>query len=216
MTHPGREECLEYLNTYGTPPHVIGHCKSVAAVACKLGEALNEAGGTKAAPVSEVVIEAITNADDQGRTVYRQVPDDNDERPYRKFDIDLTRAAGLLHDMARVEEEHWEVAADFCEAKGFADEAKAIRAHMMYEFTNDAEHLTEVDLVCLGDRLTLEDRYCGIDIRMDYIIKKAERYGHPEAKQRILEKKAKTKILLDSIEKRIGSIDKLMENLDYD
>ena len=39
MKHPDKNECLQVLAEYGTPAHVVGHCKSVAAVACKLGEA---------------------------------------------------------------------------------------------------------------------------------------------------------------------------------
>ena len=216
MTHPNRETCMQYLSEYETPKHVIGHCKSVAAVAMKLGEALNACGGTKAAPISEVTVQLCTRDDDIGRNYYRQKAGENEDYPSRLFDLDLVQAAGLLHDMARVEENHWDVAADFCEERGYIEEAKAIRVHMMYEFTNDADHLTEIDLICLGDRLTLEDRYAGIDIRMDYIVKKAERNGHPEAKPRILAKKEETRVLLHDIERRIGSIDSLMENLIYD
>ena len=66
--HPSRNECLEMLKEYGTPPHVVGHCKSVAAVACRLGEALNAAGGTKAAPVSEITVKKCRRPDDVVRT----------------------------------------------------------------------------------------------------------------------------------------------------
>ncbi len=214
--HPSRDGCLKILEEYGTPPHVVGHCKSVAAVAVKLGEALNEQGGTKAAPVSEITIRRCTRPDDVVRTYYAQDEEENKGWPSRDFDLDLVQAAGLLHDMARVEENHWDAAADFCAARGLYEEEKVTRVHMMYEFTNDADHLTEIDLVCLGDRLTLEDRYAGIDVRMDYIVTKAERNGHPEAKDRILAKKEQTKVLLSDIERRIGSIDALMENLIYD
>ncbi len=214
--HPSKAECLQILKDYGTPPHVVGHCKSVAAVACKLGEALNQKGGTMAAPVSDITLLKCTRPDDIVRTYYAQKEGENEAFPPRLFDLDLVLAAGLLHDMARVEENHWDVAADYCAAHGFYEEEKVVRPHMMYEFVNDADHLTEIDLVSLGDRLTLEDRYAGIDDRMDYIIKKAERNGHPEAKDRILAKKEQTKVLLADIERRIGSIDELMENLIYD
>lgn len=216
MKHPDKNECLQVLAEYGTPAHVVGHCKSVAAVACKLGEALNAAGGTAAAPVSDITIELCTRESDGGRNYYKQAAGENEKYPSRLFDVDLIRAAGLLHDMARAEENHWAVAADFCEARGFDEEAKAIRVHMSYEFISDADHLTEIDLLCLGDRLTLEDRYAGIDVRMDYIIRKAERNGHPEARPKILEKKEQTKELLRGIERRIGPLDELMEDLIYD
>lgn len=189
--HPDRKQCIEYLNEYGTPPHVIGHCKAVASVAYKLGAALNKAGGTF----------------------------DKNERSgkERSFDLRLVLAGGLLHDMARVEDRHWDVCADWCHSKGFFEEEEIIRVHMQYQFTKDVCHLSEVDLVCLGDRLTLEDRYAGLDERMDYIIKKAEKNGKLEAKPIILKKKEETKKLLDSIEERIGqTIDSLMIDIDYD
>ena len=101
--------------------------------------------------------------------------------------------------------------------EGYQDEAKAIRVHMQYEFTTDAEHLTEADMICLGDRLVLEDKYVGIDQRMDYIIAKAERHGNFEARPAILRKKEETRVLLNQIENRIGmSLDTLMSDIDYD
>ena len=209
--HPDRERCMKYLHDYNSPVHVIGHCEAVADVACRIGKALNEAGGTLAPPISEVTFESFER--DGGRIGYRidhnQTTIDAGEA--RSLDLDLTLAAGLLHDMARVEENHWDVAADFCLREGLPEEAKIIRVHMMYEFTTDAMHLTEADLVCIGDRVVLEDYYAGIDKRMEYIIAKAERQGNMAARPIILKKKEETKVLLRQIEDRIGmTLDELM------
>ena len=38
------QKCLELLESYGTPEHVIAHCLEVARVALRLGEALNAGG----------------------------------------------------------------------------------------------------------------------------------------------------------------------------
>ena len=210
--HPDRERCLQYLADYGTPPHVVGHCKAVADVACRIGAALNEAGGTLAPVISEVEFAHFER--DRGFKGYRIDKEKTDLHAtvMRPFDLALTEAAGLLHDMARVDENHWDVAADFCLEHDMTEEAKVIRVHMQYDFTVDAMHLTEADLVCLGDRLVLEDRYTGIDERMDYIIAKAERNGHMHAKEAILRRKEMTKVLLRQIEERIGmSLDDLMK-----
>ena len=210
--HPDRERCLQYLEEYDTPPHVVGHCKAVADVACRIGAALNEAGGTKAPVIAEVTFEQFDKAN--GFKGYRidETRTEMDTGVFRMFDLALTEAAGLLHDMARVEENHWDVAADFCLTHGMEEEAKAIRVHMQYEFTADAWHLTEADLICLGDRLVLEDHYTGIDERMDYIIAKAERRGQMHAREAILRKKEETQVLLRQIEERIGmSLDALMQ-----
>lgn len=204
---------MAYLKAYGAPPHVVGHCRAVADVACRIGKALNEAGGTEAPPLPEVTFESFKR--DGGRIGYRI--DHHKTRiesgHARPFDIALTQAAGLLHDMARVEENHWDAAADFCLREGLVEEAKIIRVHMMYEFTTDALHLTEADLVCIGDRIVLEDYYAGIDKRMDYIIAKAERQGNFDARPIILRKKEETKVLLRQIEDRIGmTLDELMSD----
>ena len=81
--HPDRAQCMQMLDSYETPAHVIGHCKAVAAVGYTLAKALNARG--------------------------------------YDLDLDLILAAGLLHDMARVEDMHWEVAAKYCEARGLYD-----------------------------------------------------------------------------------------------
>ena len=210
--HPDRQRCLQYLEEYRTPPHVVGHCKAVADVACRIGAALNDAGGTMAPVISQVTFEQFPKT--KGFKGYRvdETKTDMDTGVYRMFDLALTEAAGLLHDMARVEENHWDVAADFCLDQGLTEEAKVIRVHMQYEFTADAWHLNEADLVCLGDRLVLEDRYAGIDQRRDYIIAKAERRGQLHARKAILRKKEETKVLLRQIEERVGmSLDELMK-----
>lgn len=214
--HPDRKQCMKYLEEYGTPKHVIGHCKSVAAVACRLGQALNNAGGTLAAEFRHIRMKETARED--GRTAYIQDHErDMADGAWRFFDMELVLASGLLHDMARVEDRHWDVCADWCKAKGYIEEEHVIRVHMMYQYTNDADHLTEADLVSLGDRLSLEDHYAGLDKRMEYIIKKAERHGNPGARQAILKKKEETRQLLDAIEQRIGmTIDELMEDIDYE
>ncbi|MDO5491647.1 MAG: HDIG domain-containing protein [Bacillota bacterium] len=128
------------------------------------------------------------------------------------LDVDLIRAAGLLHDMARVHEEHGNVAADYCAARGWVREAEIIRAHMFYDVFHDADHLDETDLICLADRLVLEDRYAGIDRRMAYIIEKARRNGHPEYVPHIERRREETRALLGEIEAKIGlPLDELME-----
>lgn len=213
--HPDRKQCLEYLREYNTPKHVIGHCKSVAAVAFRLGQFLNEAGGTNALPMDDIEIEKYISEKDGGREVYRQKK--CPEGDARNLDLELVLAAGLLHDMARVEDRHWDVCADFIEKRGYDQEAKLIRPHMMYEFTNDACHITELDLLCLGDRLSLEDRFVGLDERMEYIIKKAERNGNFNARPRILEKKEEARKLLTGIEEITRhTVEEMMKELDYE
>lgn len=137
----------------------------------------------------------------------------------RGFDLDLEviLAAGLLHDMARVEENHWDAAADFCEARGWHEEAAVIRVHMTYDKFNDLDHLNETDIICLADRTVLEDRYAGLDERIDYIVAKARRQGHEDYVPHILRRKEETRAWMLTLEERLGrSLDDLMLSLDYE
>ena len=174
---PTPEECMKALADYGTPEHVIGHCRAVNAVGYELGKALNE------------------------------------HRP-EKLDLDLIRAAGLLHDMARVEDNHWDVAAEHCLCMGWKREAAIIKVHMSYEF-NDFARFNETDIVCLADRIVLEDRYVGLDARMDYIIAKAIKNGNDNYVPIIERKKKDTMKLIREIEECLEvSLDDLLGGID--
>ena len=206
--HPDRTQCMKMLEEYGTPPHVIGHCKAVAAVGYTLAQALNERrrqlekdGGRAAA----------------GRTAGGAQDPHTLQGPAGHMDPELVLAAGLLHDMARTEDMHWEAAARWCESRGMNQEAAIIRVHMTYDPFHDLEHLNEMDIVCMADRVVIEDRYAGIERRMEYIIAKAERNGHPEHRPHILRKMGEAKDLISDMEQFLGrSMDELMEHLEYD
>ncbi len=163
------EVCSRLFAQYGTPAHVIRHCRAVSMVAARLGEQLNSCGF--------------------------------------QLDIPLIRGAGLIHDVARLSEDHGGVAAEILEQLGYFDEADIVRVHMTYDF-HDFEHLDETDLVCLADRLVKEDRYVGLDERIDYILHKAP--DIPAIRRRILQKKEETRRFIDRIEAAIGrSVDSL-------
>ncbi|MDO4545340.1 MAG: HD domain-containing protein [Bacillota bacterium] len=179
MKHPTREECERLLEEYGTPEHVKGHCRAVAATGYAIGQALNEKGF--------------------------------------HLDLELILASGLLHDIARVEDKHWEVGAELAEKLGYRAESEIIKVHMTYSPFSKLENITETDLVCLGDRLVKEDEYVGLDSRINYVINKARRNGHPEAKPYILKKKRDARRFMDEIEAVIGTtIDRLMRDTDTD
>lgn len=128
------------------------------------------------------------------------------------MDLDLITAAGMLHDIARVKDRHWDVAADYLKDLGFREESEIIRVHMTYSPFSQIEDADETDMLCLGDRLVREDEYVGIDKRIQYIIDKAVKNGHEEKIPFILEKKKDTLRFMNQIENRIGkSIDELMK-----
>lgn len=120
-----------------------------------------------------------------------------------KLDIDLIRGSGLAHDVARTSEKHAEVGYKILSDMGYYDEADIVRVHMTYPQYNSVEKLNECDIMCIADRVVKEDRYVGLDERMEYIINKIPQ-GNPEVVKKILSKKAETKVLLDDIAKVIG------------
>ena len=128
------------------------------------------------------------------------------------LNLDLIMSAGMLHDIARVFDEHWNVGADYVKKLGLEEEEEIIRAHMFYDPFSSIDEITETDMVCLGDRLVKEDEYVGIDERIEYIIDKAKKFGHADRIPFILQKKKDTERLMDEIKDVIGiSIDELMK-----
>lgn len=128
------------------------------------------------------------------------------------LDLQLILAAGLVHDIARVEDEHWNRGAEFMEKRGYHQEADIIRVHMHYSVFNPVDRINETDLICLADRLVLEDQYAGVDKRMDYILQKAQKAGHPGAEEAIMKKKEETKRFINEIESVINTtFDHLMK-----
>ena len=127
------------------------------------------------------------------------------------LDLELIMAAGLLHDIARVEEKHEAVGADLMDKLGYEEEGKIIRVHMKYSPFSPIDKVTETDMVCLGDRLVKEDRYVGLDERIEYVVNKAKKNGHLEAVPFILERKQDCRRFMDEINQVIGkSVDELM------
>ena len=125
------------------------------------------------------------------------------------LDLDLIKGAGLVHDVVRVMENHDYEGAEILKNLGYYDEAAIVKEHMRFRYSG-CDEITESTLVCLGDRLVKEDHYVGLDERMEYIIHKAG--DIPDATKRILAGKEKTRMFMDSIEKRIGqTIDSLFD-----
>lgn len=126
-----------------------------------------------------------------------------------KLNIQLIQAAGLIHDVARAEDQHWVAGAKLAEELGFFEEASIINEHMTYNTDLSLDTLEEIDIVCLADRMVKEDQYVGLESRMQYILDKFQ--GNKEASKRITEKLNDNKILIQRIEEKIGAkIDSLI------
>jgi hypothetical protein len=74
---------------------------------------------------------------------------------------------------------------------------------MHHLFPEDCLLSTETDMVCLADRLVLENHYVGLHIRMDYIIKKAG--DQPEIIRRIQSNKVLVGEYIAKLEQLLGT-----------
>lgn len=123
------------------------------------------------------------------------------------LDIDLIRVAGLIHDVLRVKEDHDKEAAKLLESLGYSEEADIVRNHMRYTF-NPIESVNEADMVCLADRVVKEDKYVGIEDRVDYLIHKPGET--PERTERLIRAREGSKKYIKQVEDKIGrSLDSL-------
>lgn len=128
------------------------------------------------------------------------------------LDLELILSAGLIHDIARVEDKHWIVGADIASSLGYDQEAAIIQVHMHHNCEPDKQDITETDIICLADRMVKEDEFVGIDDRMQYILDKFQ--GDPEAIEHISERIKDNKAFIERIETIIGrSIESLMRLL---
>lgn len=126
-------------------------------------------------------------------------------RAGHNLDIQLVTGAAIIHDIARVSEHHELAGAEYAEKIGLHQEADIIRRHMRYPKFNDIENINEADVVCLSDRVVKEDRYVGIDERIEYIVNKARSGGKgDDVIREIYAKKEETKEFIRDIERITG------------
>jgi hypothetical protein len=115
---------------------------------------------------------------------------------------ELIAGASMVHDIARIHKAHEEVGAALLEEEGYLKEATIVRHHMHHDVSNQLSEIREIDLVCLGDRMVKEDQFVGLEVRMEYILRKWE--GHPGAEKIIREKVQNQKQLIREIEAVTG------------
>ena len=128
------------------------------------------------------------------------------------LDVELVRGTGLAHDVARVHQDHGGVGCNILKALGYDDEAEIIKVHMYYLKFNSVENINECDIVCLADKLVIEDKYVGLDKRFDYIIKKAN--ADEEINRRIRYNRDRLREFIKDIEAKIGqTFDELFKEL---
>ena len=120
------------------------------------------------------------------------------------LDTSLVISAAYLHDIARVHSKHDVEGAKYLASIGLNDVAAVIRNHTFHRIENRNFDIDEEDVLCIADRLVLEDRYVGPEKRMEYIISKAvKKFG--EEKRGNLEETARNFVdYVHDLEKFMG------------
>lgn len=125
------------------------------------------------------------------------------------LNLPLILAAGILHDVARVEPDHQTAGAALLFRLGYPEVADIISIHMTYPAFNPVERFNEKDLVCLGDRLCKDNEYVGLEERMAYIMGKFK--DNEDAIRTINANKKKVAKTMEELKEVIGmSVDDLM------
>ncbi len=125
------------------------------------------------------------------------------------LNLDLIQGAGLIHDIARVQDKHWEVGAKIAFELGYDQEAEIIQVHMFYNCNPNEAGINETDIICLSDRMVKEDQFVGLETRMQYILEKFKE--NQRAVEQISERIKDNQAMIRKIEKILGtSIDSLM------
>lgn len=117
------------------------------------------------------------------------------------LDARLTRAAALLHDIARSEKHHADAGARLLARHGFCALSPIVAAHMDLESPADAP-LDEAQIVHLADKLVSGDRTVDMETRFQNKLKK---YGKdPESIAAIHRRRENARRILEKVERLTG------------
>jgi radical SAM family uncharacterized protein len=124
------------------------------------------------------------------------------------LDLNLIAAAALLHDIARAKAQHARAGAEFLREQGYARIADIVARHMDHRFPDTPDEITELDAVCLGDRVTRENVCVGFETRMEDLLARFSHDSH--AAEKIKANAEGSRVFIRALEKRLGrSLDDL-------
>ena len=130
------------------------------------------------------------------------------EREGFALNLRLIQDSCLFHDLKRSMPNHAEEGYEVLYNLGFIKEAEIVRDHMRHNPSSSVSDLTELDIVCIADRLVLEDEYVGLEKRMEYVLNKAS--SEDAIKAINAKKKEMTKILMGIEEITGKTIDEIV------
>ena len=132
-----------------------------------------------------------------------------------KININLIESASYLHDIARTKSKHDMVGAKYLYEIGLIDISEVIKDHTFHRISDDISTLNETDILCIADRMVIEDKFAGPRNRMKYIIDKAVlKFGEEKREELELNLESFVKFT-EGLENYIGKkiIDIIPENI---
>lgn len=114
----------------------------------------------------------------------------------RSVDVKKLKAAALLHDIGRMQNQHAKAGQKILKTLGYDEIADIISVHTDIEIKNNIE-ITEAEIVYLADKLVIEDKYATLEERFRNSI---DAYGeNPKLYNKIKLRQRNAKIILDKI-----------------
>ena len=113
-----------------------------------------------------------------------------------QLNIDLIRAAGLLHDITKTrsiktQENHAETGGQFLTERGYPEVGSIVRQHVRLDEYPNPLTLGEAQIINYSDKRVLHDEIVPLDKRMDYILEKYAKIPEHRERTRWLWKKTR-------------------------
>ena len=113
-----------------------------------------------------------------------------------QLNIDLIRAAGLLHDITKTrsiktQENHAETGGQFLTERGFPEVGSIVRQHVRLDEYPNPLTLGEAQIINYSDKRVLHEEIVPLDQRLDYILSKYAKIPEHRERTRWLWKKTR-------------------------
>jgi uncharacterized protein len=154
MNIPSKKECFKLIKEMNMMDHIIDHSVMVSNVALFLSHKINAAG----IDPPDILTAKPSDTMQSGKTISSR----------------LATSAALLHDITKTrsfktKEIHSETGGIMLTDLGYPEIGNIIRQHVILDFYNSDEPVTEQEIVNYSDKRILHDKIVSLQKRLEYI-----------------------------------------------